>query len=75
MLERVVLGVGLEGCMIRDVKMWVVRGPAGGIAAFYGIAYTRKDLILKLASQGIPMGRGCKATRVTVREDDPRKSA
>ena len=50
---------------LKAEKMWVVQGPAGGVAPAYGIAFTRKRLLEDRAG-AVPAG--CRCVRVMVME-------
>ena len=45
--------------------MWMMRGPSGDVAPFYGVAFTRKNLMEHLAISRLT-APGCKPVRVTV---------
>ena len=52
--------------MSNSKKVWVVLGPAGQIAPFYGYAFTRKALKYEFERNGWKMHPGMRIVRATV---------
>lgn len=49
---------------MKQQKLWMVRGPNGGLAPFFGCAFTRKELKERIDRQGWAWPPGSKLVRV-----------
>ena len=51
----------------KPIKAWMIQGPAGGVAPFYGWDFTRKGLLAQLERRGVTVIPDCQAfVRATV---------
>jgi hypothetical protein len=50
----------------KQFYVWMLRGPSGGVAPFYGFCFTRKCLLADIKARGIKPGESYKPVRVLV---------
>jgi hypothetical protein len=50
----------------KQFYVWMLRGPSGGVAPFYGFAFTRKRLMAECKSRGLSPDSAYKPVRVLV---------
>ena len=54
---------------MKPQKLWMMQGPKGQIAPFYGCAFTKKELLYRVEQDKRLPTLGCKPVRVTVTSD------
>jgi hypothetical protein len=50
----------------KQFYVWMLRGPCGDVAPFYGFCFTRKSLLADIAARGLKFDASYKPIRVMV---------